>query len=112
MKITSTLTNRTVAHFIDYVKGGYTLEITKTRTTRYKILHVDVDAFTFDEHWRRIRGESRYKGFECYACDKHFKNGDRMGLIFTDKGNRVVCQECAKEIAKELAKEGLYENQG
>lgn len=78
------------------------LEIVKTKTTRYSIKQIGLDMFTFDEKFRRIRGEMKYKMFECYACNKGFKDGDKISLIITDKGNKVVCHECGIEIKNEL----------
>lgn len=82
------------------------LEIVKTRTTTYKIRHIHLDALTFDEKYRRIRRNYSYSGFECYACNKRFKDGDKIAVIFTDKGIKVVCHECGVEIKSELDKQG------
>jgi hypothetical protein len=86
-------------------------EITKTRTTTttYKITHVIVDFCAFNNAWRRIRGNMRYKGFDCFLCHKKFEDGERMGLMFTIKGNKVVCQKCGTEIEKQLAEENAPE---
>lgn len=82
-------------------------EITKTVTitTTYKITHVMVDFSTFNEMWRNIRGKYRYKGFECFICHKKFEDGEKIGLIFCDKGNKTVCQKCGTEIENQLKSE-------
>ena len=80
-------------------------EITKTRTTTYKITQVAVDFHVFDERWRNIRGEYRYKGFDCFVCHKKFEDGERIGLILSSKGNKVVCQKCATKIEEQLQAE-------
>jgi len=82
------------------------LEITKTRTTKYTIQQIGLDFLTFDEKFRSIRENHRYPGFECYACGKHFKDGDKISVIVTDKGNKIVCHNCGVEIQKELEAEG------
>jgi len=81
------------------------LEIIKTRTTKYIIRQIGLDMFTFNEAFRRIRGEMKYKMFECYVCNKDFKDDDKISLIITDKGNKVVCHGCGVEIKKELEDE-------
>lgn len=82
------------------------LEIIKTKTTKYSIKQIGLDMFTFNEAFRRIRGEMKYKMFECYVCNKDFKDGDKISLIITDKGNKAVCHDCGTEIQKELEAEG------
>lgn len=76
--------------------------ITKVRTTVYNITHVAIDLLTFDEQFREIRNNYRYKGFECYACNRPFKDGEKISLIFTDKGNKTVCHECGTKFKTEL----------
>jgi hypothetical protein len=78
---------------------------TKTTITIYEITHVVVNFSVFDETWRRIRGRFSYKGFECYNCHKHFEDGDSIGLIFTNRGNKTVCTECGIKFDAELKTE-------
>lgn len=80
-------------------------QIIKKKTTVYNIEHVNVAFSVFDETWRRIRGNFRYKGFECYACNKQFNDMDPIGLIFTNRGNKTVCQECGAKFETELLAE-------
>jgi rRNA maturation endonuclease Nob1 len=77
-------------------------QIIKTKTTVYNVTNVAIDFAVFDEHWRRIRGNFKYKGFECYACNKHFKDGENISVIFTDRGNKLVCRECGLKSKSEL----------
>lgn len=77
-------------------------QITKTRTTIYTITQVAIDFLTFNEKYRQIRNGLGYKGFECYACNRAFEAGEKISLVFTDKGNKVVCQECALKFKREL----------
>lgn len=69
-------------------------EIIKTRTTTFKITHIALDMLVFDQRFREIRGNYRYKGFECYSCGKHFQDGEIISVAFTSKGNKTVCHEC------------------
>jgi rRNA maturation endonuclease Nob1 len=80
-------------------------EIVKTKKTVYSIKQVAIDFAVFNERWREIRGRFRYKGFECYACNKHFQDGESIGLIFTDRGNKTVCKECGTKFKAELLTE-------
>lgn len=76
--------------------------ITKTKTTSYNILQVGIDMFTFDESYRRVRGGAKYKGFQCYSCNKKFKDDEKISLAITDKGNKTLCHSCAVEFKTEL----------
>lgn len=84
------------------------LEIVKTRTTRYQVIQAMVGLLTFNEAYRRIRGNNRYKGFSCFNCGKDFEDGEKLGLIITTKGNKVVCRACGLKFkaALEKAEEG------
>ena len=77
-------------------------EIIKTKTTTFKVMHVGLDFMTFDQSYRRIRGGSRYKGFQCYVCNKKFVDGEKISLAITDKGNKVICDSCAVQLKNEL----------
>ena len=77
-------------------------EIIKTKTTHYEVLQVRDDILTFDKQFVDIRKKYKYKGFECFNCNKHFIVGERIGLMVTNKGNKTVCNGCAKEFAKKL----------
>ncbi len=77
-------------------------EIVKTKTTRYEITNVAIDFLTFDENWRRIRKNRKYKGSQCYNCYTAFKDGEKMSLVFTNKGNKIVCRGCGESFKKEL----------
>jgi len=35
---------------------------------------------------------------ECFNCECKFVNGDKLGLIFSHKGNEVVCGKCAIDL--------------
>lgn len=78
------------------------LEIVRTRTTRYQVTQAAVDLLTFNEAYRRIRGNNRYKGFSCFNCGKDFEDGEKLGLIITAKGNKVVCRECGLKFKRKL----------
>lgn len=77
--------------------------ITKTKTTVYTIAHVLIDMLTFNESYRRIRTNFKYQGFNCYSCRKKFQDGEKISVIFTDKGNKTVCHECGLNYQRELA---------
>lgn len=64
------------------------LEIVKTRTTRYQVIQAMVGLLTFNEAYRRIRGNNRYKGFSCFNCGKDFEDGEKLGL--TIAGNSTL----------------------
>ena len=81
------------------------MKINKTKTTVYDIRAIKVDFSEYTERFREIRNRFKYKGSACFICHKPFAIGDMIGLIFTDKGNKVVCQACAGKVEAELAEE-------
>lgn len=84
------------------------LTITKTTIKQYKITQIALDFLTFDESYRRIRGNMKNKLFNCFSCKREFKDGEAISLIIiTNSKNKVVCHDCGLEIEKELIeKEG------
>jgi hypothetical protein len=58
----------------------------------------------FSESYRKIREHAKYQGFSCFVCNRHFKDGEKIGILFTSRGNKVGCRECCMEIEKELKK--------
>jgi len=76
--------------------------IKKTITRNYNVLQVRGDMFTFNERYRHIRGNMNYRGFECFNCHHDFEDGEKFGLLITDKGNKTVCNKCVDKISEEL----------
>jgi len=76
-------------------------KITRTKITNYEITQVGLDMMIFDENYKRIRGNMRYRGFQCFSCGKKFKLGDKISLIMI-KGetNKVICHDCAVKFQK------------
>ena len=80
-------------------------QITKTRTTVYKIRRVAVDFSTFSEECERIRKNYRYPGFQCFNCSKKFKRNENISLAITDKRNLAICGVCARYFNEQLYRE-------
>ena len=80
--------------------------ITRTKTTDYNISAVKFPFLEYTERLREIRSRFRYKGSACFDCRKPFRIGDVTGLIFTSRGNRFVCKECALKIEQDLKEAG------
>lgn len=80
------------------------LQIIKTKTTVYNVTQVGIDFMEFSERYRQIRGKFKYKGFECYSCNKDFKDGEKISLIITNKGNKTVCRQCGMKFKEELGR--------
>jgi len=76
--------------------------ITKTQTITYQVLAVSTRYVIFNESYRKIRSDFKYQGFECFACGRKFNDGEEIGIIFTSRGNKVVCQECGAKLKNEL----------
>ena len=43
-------------------------------------------------------------GTHCKKCKKPFKDGDKMYMAITDKGNIFLCKDCARELRRQLGK--------
>lgn len=74
--------------------------ISKTTTKKFNVLQARANMFTFNEDYRRIRGNMRYKGFKCFNCNKQFEEGEKFGLIITDKGNKTICNSCVENFIR------------
>jgi hypothetical protein len=60
----------------------------------------------FNEAYRRVRARARYKGFSCFVCERKFKDGENIGIVFFLKNpNRVCCFDCGDKIIKNLKEE-------
>lgn len=77
-------------------------EYTHIIRTTYKVQQIGIDMFTFDDVWRRIRGNSRNKMFHCHKCKKAFQDGDKISLLITNKGNKAACHNCANKLKEEM----------
>ena len=82
------------------------MEITRTRTTVYKVTQVAVDFLEFSERFVQIRRGWKYQGFECFSCHRKFEIGEKMSLLFTSKGNKTACRKCGMEAKEQLELEG------
>ena len=71
-----------------------------TKTEHFNVDAVLIDAFTFDESWRRIRGKRKNKLSDCHVCKKAFKDRDKISLLIMKKGNKVGCHECSSKLKK------------
>lgn len=83
------------------------MEITRTKTTTYKITQVAIDFLEFNERFVQLRKNFKYQGFQCFNCRKKFEIGEKISLIFTGKGNKLVCKKCGTDIQEQLNKEVL-----
>lgn len=71
----------------------------KTTTTTTQIFEVreitDKPYLYYGESWKRIR---QAKDQVCRCCKRHYEDDEALYMVFTDKGNQHVCEECAAEI--------------
>lgn len=77
---------------MDFVK-------TVTSTFKTKINHVK-HPFSNVENILKIRKEKL-----CWFCRKKFKDCDFIGLAFTDKGNKLCCDECSLKFSETIENE-------
>lgn len=72
---------------------------TKTVTKTYTPLWVQEHFSVYGDAWICIRKTMTYKANTCFKCENKFQIGDTIGLAcFKEVGNKVLCQQCAKEI--------------
>jgi hypothetical protein len=74
---------------------GYMSTWTHERKETHKttVTQVGMNLFTFSESFRRIRKKD--KG--CKFCRKPFVNDQYLHLAFTNKGNKLLCDDCANK---------------
>lgn len=79
------------------------LRITKVKTTHYDILDIPVQPFMSYSKFSDTRTKLGLKvEGTCFRCERPFdKETDDLYLIFTNKGNRLICKECHDELIKE-----------
>lgn len=73
------------------------------KTVTYDVLEVCLDFLTYDERFRSIRKQGGGPQFaECFVCDRHFADGEMIGLAITSGGNKPVCRACGTKLQKQL----------
>ena len=77
-------------------------EISVTKTTTFRITDSRPDMMKFNKTYRSVRANMKYKGFECFSCKHKFDDNEKIGIIFTRKGNKSVCNSCAIKFQEEL----------
>lgn len=65
----------------------------RTEIKRTTVSHVGLNMFRFNEQFRRIR--TKDKG--CKLCHKPFEDNQYIHIAFTDRGNKLLCDKCAKK---------------
>lgn len=82
--------------------------ITKIKRTTYVISDVSQeDGIVFDftkfkDIRKRLGLRLGEKENTCLRCNKNFKDGDRLYMVITDKGNYFVCSDCVKKLRREM----------
>jgi hypothetical protein len=81
-------------------KSTVTMEIKEiTVTETLKVFGFLKSLFMYTERFRQTqRGE---KIHSCYICKREFNDGEKFGLVWTDKGNKTACNECIDKIINE-----------
>ncbi len=73
------------------------MEIKKITTLEtFKVIGARKNLFTYTERYRQIRWKEEYQG--CFVCNRKFNDGEKFGLVGTDKGNKTACNECIDKI--------------
>lgn len=60
------------------------------------------DFMEMSPQFRAIRSRSRNPMDKCHWCKHAFADGEMMGLAFTNKGNKVLCQDCARSLLNSI----------
>lgn len=66
------------------------------KITTFKVIGARKNLFTYTERYRQIRWEEKYQS--CFVCNRKFNDGEKFGLVWTDKGNKTACNECIDKI--------------
>lgn len=89
------------------------MEIKKITTLEtFKVIGARKNLFTYTERYRQIRWEEEHQNnvplyFSpnwdegCFVCNRKFNDGEKFGLVGTDKGNKTACNECIDKIINE-----------
>ena len=82
------------------------MKLTKTvpaHTVSFEATFCKPDWLKMTPQFRAIRSKSRYKMDNCFWCHYKFQDEDMMALAISNKGNKVLCQTCAKLLATNLS---------
>ena len=72
---------------------------TRTLTETFTPLWVQTKFSTYTEGFIAIRSKMSYKASQCFKCHHKFVLNETIGLAaFKEVGNKVLCEECCKEI--------------
>jgi len=80
-------------------REGTLSKVVPSKRKSIDILWCHMDAFIYDETFRRVRMRSKRKLDHCYWCRKEFSDSEVIALACVkDCGNKVFCQSCANLI--------------
>ena len=76
------------------------MKLSKTvRSTRtFEAESCKLDFMEMSDRFRAIRSKSRNPMDKCHWCKHEFVNGEMMALAFTNRGNKVLCQTCGRQL--------------
>lgn len=75
------------------------------KKTVTKYLKLRKDFVLYSKQYVAIRNRVGGTMINCFHCGKKPQQDSTIGLLFTDKGNKMVCCDCAEIIEKELVEE-------
>ena len=82
------------------------------KRTEYKIEKINLDYIDRRKFLEIKKIEDKDESISCFSCSEDLKELDceKLSLANTNKGNRIICHECALEILEELNKENNQTN--
>ena len=81
------------------------MEIKKTIIKVYKVLDVTKKPFLKYGLYRESRERHKFSVEKsCFNCGKKFQDEDETYLAITTKGNKILCEKCAKIALDDLNK--------
>lgn len=81
------------------------MTITKTRSTHYELRAVFFPFISKYSRYKDAREKYRMSVQKtCFVCHKHFNPELAIGLLFTDRGNKLICKPCIRRVAEEGVK--------
>lgn len=65
----------------------------RTEVKRTTVNHIGLNMFRFTERFQQIRPKN--KG--CCLCRKSFETDQYIHIAFTDRGNKLLCDNCSNK---------------
>lgn len=73
-------------------------KIKPAETVTFQADSCTLNFMEMSQTFRNVRKRSRNPMDKCHWCKHPFVDGEMMALAFTRRGNKTLCQACAKSL--------------